>query len=560
MRLIYCLMFLILVGCDQKSRTYDLAIINAVIFDGTSYHETHQTIVMNHHKIISVSPSKASDSQNNAFKQIIDAAGRFVMPGIIEGHGHLLSYGEGLSNIELGQYMSWDDIIEAVAEQASTLPPGTWIEGRGWHQEKWNTIPQDAVQGYPVHAEFSRQIPDHPVFLEHASGHAAFANDKAMEVIGISIETKAPNGGRILKDATGRLTGIFEENALELIEDFVDQTKNLKDVWEKALKRAGESCLAQGITSFQDAGSKIEEIKWLQSKADQHKLPLRLYVMAYDSIHLIRKDLADLRLINEGDSFLTCRAVKGYFDGALGSRGAWLLKEYEDQPGYFGQKTSELNKLNKYAVLCNELDFQFCVHAIGDRANRETLSLFENNLNQKSDNRWRIEHAQHIDPSDHARFADLNVIASMQPIHCTSDAPFVVARLGEHRAKTGAYVWRSLLDHKAQLAIGTDVPVESLNPFENIYSALTRKHKINSPSFFEEQSFNRLEILNLYTAGNAYAAFEESFKGKIELGYVADICILDKNLISCEANEIPETKVLFTILNGKVVYQNSIPK
>ena len=553
--LFFILLAIVLSNCSKQQTTFDLIIENAVIFDGVTYQEVPKCILIRNNKISKIISQSEFNPAEYSIINLIDAKGNFVMPGIIEGHGHLLNYGEGLTQLNLGQYDNWEEIIQAVEEKAQETPEGTWIEGRGWHQEKWNEVEPNSVQGYPHHEELSRRVPNHPVYLRHASGHAAFANKRAMDLVGISIETKSPSGGRILRDANGRLAGIFEENSEEIISDYVRKTKNLTAIWEASLLLSSQSCLENGITSFQDAGSSVDQIKWFREKANNNELPLRFYLMAYDSLQKLNKNYPEIRLINEGDSFLTCRSIKAYFDGALGSRGAWLLNEYADQPGYYGQNTMNVADLQQYADISKKHDLQFCVHAIGDKANRETLNLFQKNTSPQSNHRWRIEHAQHIDPEDQPRFGKLGVIASMQPIHCTSDAPFVATRLGLDRARNGSYVWRNLMNQKARLAIGTDVPVESLNPFENMYAAVSRKSRSIDAAFFSEQIFSRLEILRAYTSENAYAAFEEMFKGQLKSDYLADICILDTNLMTCKEEDIPLTSVITTILNGKVVYQ-----
>jgi len=554
LRSLYFVLFIFIISCQQNDNAYDLVITNAFVFDGLNYYETEQTLFVRGNKIAGIEPTETFSPEAYEIKELIDANGRFVMPGLIEGHGHYLSYGEGLSQLQLDSYDTWNDIVDAVADRAKELPAGTWIEGRGWHQEKWTETPNQSVQGYPSHFDLSNRVPDHPVYLTHASGHAAFANQAAMNAVGLSSETVAPSGGRILKDEKKRNIGVFEENATGVFENYIRETKKLEEVWEQASSRAASSCLENGITSFQDAGSSVNQIKWFHNKAKAGKLPVRLYLMAFDSLSKLKNNFPEIRYVNEGDTFLTVRAVKAYFDGALGSRGAWLLEDYADQEGYFGQNTMEVTDLQQYAEVCTKHNLQFCVHAIGDKANRKTLDLFETNAKFQDDHRWRIEHAQHIDPKDQPRFSELGVIASMQPIHCTSDAPFVGARLGEKRAQEGAYVWRNLLDFKTDLAIGTDVPVESINPFENMYAAITRKRSVDGEAFFSEQNLTRLETLQGYTAANAHAAFEETFKGQLKNNYLADIIILDQNLMKCAIDDIPATKVHTTILNGKVVY------
>lgn len=255
----------------------------------------------------------------------------------------------------------------------------------------------------------------------------------------------------------------------------------------------------------------------------------------------------------------TCRALKSQMDGALGSFGAWLLAPYNDKPGYFGQNTTPVDEIENIAALAMEYDMQCCVHAIGDRGNREVLNVYEKTFSKypgKKNLRWRIEHAQHLHPEDMPRFKNLDVIASMQGIHCTSDAPFVVKRLGEERARTGAYAWRSLLDLGVIIANGTDVPVERIDPMPNLYASVTRRRTDNGQVFYNEQSMTREEALYSYTLGNAYAAFEEDIKGSLEPGKWADIVVLSQNLLTCPADSILDAKVLLTILGGEIKYQN----
>ena len=545
---------ILIFGCSAYDDRIDMIIKNARVFDGENYRDGLQTIFISGNKIHAISPSIPEQIMEGT--RVIDADGKLLMPGFIEGHGHFLSFGETMAKLKLDTFDSWDNILKAVDQKAREVEPGTWIQGRGWHQEKWTSIPDNAVLGYPHHDRLSTLVPDHPVYLEHASGHAGIINGAAIRLLGLSSETADPEGGRMLRDDKGQLSGILEENAMEVVEEYIYNDQDHNKVWQSAMDAASERCLKYGITSFQDAGSKVEETHWLRKKADQNELPVRLYVMLYDSLHNLEAALPDIRTEQNENNYFSCRAVKAYFDGALGSRGAWLLEEYNDQPGYYGQNLMTEKKLTKIADLCQANNLQYCIHAIGDRANRETLNLFEKYTIGK-DLRWRVEHAQHIDPDDHGRFDELRVIASMQPIHCTSDAPFVHARLGEARARSGAYVWRELINKNAFIAVGTDVPVESMNPFENIYAAVTRRATPGRAAFYPDQKMTRLEVLRAYTVGNAYAAFEENLKGEIAVGYLADLCLLDTNLFSCNEEDIPNTNVLYTILDGKVVYENN---
>jgi len=272
----------------------------------------------------------------------------------------------------------------------------------------------------------------------------------------------------------------------------------------------------------------------------------------------VESGLKNYPIVDAGNYFFTCRAIKSYMDGALGSFGAWLLEPYTDKPDFYGHNVTGLDTLNHIADLAAKYNLQHCVHAIGDRANREVLNIFERVFKahpDKNNFRWRIEHAQHIHPDDVMRFKDLNVIASMQAVHCTSDAPFVPKRLGAKRAQQTSYIWRTLLNNKVALANGTDTPVESVNPLENFYASVTRKGKDETIAFFPKQRMSRQEALHSLTAANAYAAFEEDQKGKLSIGKLADITVLSKNILLCDEAEILKTHVLYTIVGGEVKYR-----
>jgi hypothetical protein len=384
------------------------------------------------------------------------------------------------------------------------------------------------------------------------------ANAKAMELAGVSRETPDPEGGRILRDASGKPTGVFEENAMLLLEQPLADWKNKRSeaekraAFEKTVQRAAETCLRQGITSFQDAGSPFWELENYLRLAEAGAMPIRLWAMASQPKAADMDKLGAYPQINIGNGFFTCRAVKSYADGALGSYGAWLLEPYSDRPELQGQLVTSLDTLALVAEACDRYKLQFCVHAIGDRANREVLNIMA--ARNPGGKRWRIEHAQHIAPDDIRRFAELGVVASMQAIHCTSDAPFVPKRLGLERAKSGAYVWRSLIDSGAHLANGTDTPVEDVAPLPNLYASLTRRRPGNPEAFFPEQAMTRREALLSLTVWNAWAAFEENEKGMLKPGMLADIAVFSKDLLTCDVEEILKAQVVYTVLGGKVVY------
>ena len=486
----------------------------------------------------------------------LDAGGAWVMPGFIEGHAHFSGLGSSLRNLNFLRSRSWGEIVAMVADRAEDTPEGEWITGRGWHQEKWDAPHDHSVGGYPVHDELSRMTAEHPVVLRHASGHALFANDRAMELAGVSRETRDPRGGRILRDQLGDPTGVFEERAMDLITDayqnFVQTMtpESRKSEWLAGIRAAQEECLSNGITSFQDAGTKYQELDWYKQLDDADSLRIKLWVMLRHSYDDMAGNLGGLP--HYGDRF-TCAAIKTELDGALGSYGAWLIEPYFDNPGFTGQNTTLVATVDSIAQLAVANDLQLCVHAIGDRANRETLNVMEAYVRGK-DLRWRIEHSQHIDPTDIPRFAELGVIASMQGIHCTSDALFAETRLGTERARLGAYPWRSLLDAGAVVTNGTDAPVEDVDPLESYYASVTRKRADGKATFFPEQSMTREEALHSYTLAPAYAAFEEHTKGTLAPGMEADFILVSDNLITCEAEKILTAEILATYVDGRLAY------
>ncbi|MBK9721041.1 MAG: amidohydrolase [Saprospiraceae bacterium] len=551
---------LLLSQCKVEQKA-DSIFYNGEIYTADAQDAVYEAVAIKDGLILQTGKNEDVLKRKGNQTQLTNLEGQFVMPGLIEGHGHFLSMGSNLVNLNLLETKSWNEILAKVQEKVSKEKPGTWIEGRGWHQEKWIESPGLTVSGYPYHEKLSQLSPENPVILYHASGHALIANLKAMQLAHISNETTSPKGGRIIKDAQGKLTGIFEENAMDLINIPYQEIKSKIPQEEKnkllsnQAELATNQCIRFGITSFQDAGSSWEEIQFLKSACNNGLIKNRLYVMLYDQFETILKDIQQLPIALDHKKNFSCHAVKAYLDGALGSYGAWLTEAYEDKIDFHGQNTMPVADLDKLAQHCFAKNLQLCVHGIGDKGNHEILNTFEKYLkNNTKDIRWRIEHAQHLDPLDIKRFKELSVIASIQAIHCTSDAPFVVKRLGVKRAKEGAYAWRSLLNAGALLANGTDCPVESINPFECMYAAVTRKRLDNGYEFFPEQKMTRIEALRSYTIWNAFAAKEEFIKGSLEVNKLADFIILDRNLITCTDIELATTKVRQVFISGKTVY------
>jgi predicted amidohydrolase YtcJ len=494
--------------------------------------------------------------------RVIDLQGRRAVPGFIDAHGHFTGVGDARIVLNLTRVKNWDEIVAMVKEAAVKARPGEWIRGRGWHQEKWDRPPAPAVEGFPTHQSLSAASPNNPVVLEHASGHASFANAKAMDLAGVTRTTQSPAGGDVLKDAQGEPTGLFRETADRLLDAaYARAREGMKPEEREAevrrqIQLADEEAVAKGITSFQDAGSSFETIDVFKKVAAEGKLGLRLWVMIRDSNERMAQRLAAYRLVDGYQKHLTVRAIKHTLDGALGSRGAWLLEPYSDLPTSTGLETTPLATVEATARLAMQHDYQLCVHAIGDRANRETLNLFEAAFKthpEKKDVRWRIEHAQHLNPADIPRFGRLGVIASMQGIHCTSDAVFVPARLGARRSEEGAYVWQKLMKSGAVIANGTDAPVEDVDPIANFYATVTRRLADGS-TFYPDQRMSREEALRSYTRNAAFAAFEEGSKGSLAVGKLADVTVLSKDIMTVPEDEIRSARVDFTIIGGKVLY------
>jgi predicted amidohydrolase YtcJ len=493
--------------------------------------------------------------------QVIDAAGQLVIPGFVEGHGHFTGVGEAQLVLKLATAQTWGDILAMVETAAKAVKPGQWIYGRGWHQEKWKTPPSPSVEGFPTEASLSRVSPANPVMLTHASGHASFVNALAMKLSGVSRTTKNPEGGEILKDAKGNPTGLLRETASRLIKRGAgepapaDEERRQRD--RRVLELAAKEALSKGITSFQDAGSSFGKLDLMKAMADEDKLGIRLWVMVRAGLEQETQKLAQYRMVDYANGHLTVRAIKRSIDGALGSRGAWLLEPYADKPDSTGLNTTPVEDIRATARLAMQHGYQLCVHAIGDRANRETLNIFEESFKanpDKKDVRWRVEHAQHLHPADIPRFGALGVIASMEGVHCTSDAPYVLARLGPKRAEEGAYVWQKLMKSGAVVTNGTDAPVEDVDPIASYYATVSRKLKDGSV-FYPDQRMSRMEALNSYTLNGAFAAFEESSRGSLKAGKYADMVVLSKDILTIPEDDIPATQVVYTIVGGKVLYK-----
>jgi len=486
-----------------------------------------------------------------------------VLPGFIDGHGHFMSLGESLMQLDLRAPRSWDEIVELVGEAAAAADPGEWIEGRGWHQDKWDSPPVPAVEGLPTHASLSAVSPDNPVMLVHVSGHGVFVNGRALEVLGVSGQTPNPEGGEFVRDGDGNPTGMLRENAQELARAAVAEWKNSRPQAEieaelrHQMELAGSNALENGITEFHDMGATFETIDFFKTMAEEGSLPLRLYVHVEEPAERMEGRLAEYRMVGYGDGFLTVRGIgEKVLDGALGVHGGWLLEPYADMPRTSGFNVTPVDDIRRSAELAAEHGFQMAIQGIGDRAARELLDIyegvFEANPNLE-DLRWRIEHCQVIHPDDMPRFAQLGVIASIRGVFATSDGPWVTSRLGEERTRDRGYAYQSLFQAGATVINGTDPPVEDINPMVNFYLSVTRMMD-NGEVFLPEQRMTREQALATYTVNPAFAAFEEDQKGTLTPGKLADITILSRDIMTVPEDEIPGIPVLYTFIDGEMRY------
>lgn len=546
-----------------KNETADLVLIGGKVVTVDENNSVTQALAVKGDKILALGSNEEIRRLVDSKTKVIDLQGQTAIPGFIDGHAHFLGLGYSKMQVDLSQAKSWEEIIEKIKQSAGHTAPGQWIIGHGWHQEHWTSVPADAFEGYPVHDRLSAITPDNPVYLIHGSGHAILANQKALEAAKITSATPDPEGGRIVRQPNGALTGVVLENAEALIANAYEESRRTMTAEQKRaeLSRAAElavqECLQNGITSFHDAGATFEEIDFFKSLVDEGKLGVRLWAMIGEGNEALKQKIQQYKIIGYGDQRLTVRSIKRFMDGALGSRSAWMLEPYDDLPTSTGINTIELDDLEETARLALENGFQLCTHAIGDLANRKTLEIYEKIFKahpDKKDLRWRIEHAQHLNAADIPRFGQLGVIAAMQGCHATSDGPFVPKRLGDKRSEEGAYVWKKVMNSGALLNNGTDAPVEKINPIANFYSLVTRR-MADGRQFFPEQCLTREEALRASTVNNAFSAFEENIKGSLEVGKLADITVLSQDILSVPEEKINDTRIVYTLIGGEIVFQ-----
>jgi predicted amidohydrolase YtcJ len=542
MKKLWPLLLILIVACKQKQKEYnaDLLVKNALVYTVDSNFTTAHAFVVLAGKIVAVGDADTLEKKYFA-REVIDAAGHTIYPGFIDAHSHFYDYSLGLQQADLTNTHSWQEAIDTINSYARRNPDG-WIVGNGWDQNLWKN------KQFPTKGKLDSLFPIRPVLLERVDGHAAIVNQAALNIAGVK-PGQIINGG-VIETIKGKLTGMLVDNAVGIV------TRKIPPPDEEGIQAAlldgQKNCFADGLTTVADCGlpyTMINTIAGLQHKGD---LKIRLYVMLSD-----RPENYDY-LFKHGifkTPGLDVRGFKMFADGALGSRGACLLKPYADQKNWNGFLLSTQQHFQEIAQKVYDKGFQLSTHAIGDSANRVILKVYASVLKGKNDRRWRIEHAQVVSPDDIKYFGDYNIIPSVQPTHATSDMYWAGKRLGPERIKT-AYAYKQLLDQNGWLPLGTDFPVESINPLYTFYAAVERKDLKGYPTngFQPENAINRIEALRGITIWAAKAQFEEKEKGSIEPGKYADFVILDNDIMKMNGAGLPNVKVLKTYVNGEKVY------
>ena len=535
----FSIISLIFSACSSKQQI-DTLVFNATIYTIDSSFSTAEAMVIKDGKIVETGTSKELEAKYNA-KEKINAEGKFIYPGFIDAHAHFIGYAESLQRANLFGTKSWDEVVDIV-KTFSTQHKEGWLLGRGWDQNNWPT------KDFASNEKLNELFPDQPVMLTRVDGHAVMVNNKALELANIKAGNKMVGGDVVVKN--GKLTGLLIDNAVDLVTAKIPETT--LEQFQKNLLQAQANCFAFGLTTIDDCGMNYKNVEKIKSLQDAQKLKMRFYVMFSDAKE--NYDYADAKGKIKTDK-INVRSFKVYGDGALGSRGACLLNDYSDKPGYKGFLLSNPEHFDSVAQRLYNKGFQMCTHAIGDSGNRTILNIYAKYLKGKNDLRWRIEHAQVVNENDFKKFADYSIIPSIQPTHATSDMYWAKDRLGAEREK-GAYAYNKLLQQNGWLPLGTDFPVEDISTFKTFYAATIRKDDKGWPEngYQIENALSRKQALQGMTIWAAKANFEEKEKGSLEKGKFADFIILDKDLMKTDEKELLNTKVISTFIDGEKVY------
>ncbi len=537
----------------QSVRTADLIVINARIYTVDDSRPVVSALAVRDGRIAFAGSVREAMALRGAGTRVLDLKGRTIIPGMMDAHAHLLALGKSLQTVNLVGTKSYEEVIARVVERSKGVAPGIWITGRGWDQNQWGDT------RFPTHEALSRALPNNPVYLERVDGHAQLANAAAMTAAGIMAVTKDPSGGRLERTVSGEPTGVFVDNAMDLVRRVIPPTSRAED--RLAIRAAIAESQRWGLVGLHDAGESRPTIDLLEEMARAGELPFRLYVMIGDDSTAVAHYLARGPQSALYDSHLWIRAIKLFADGALGSRGAALLEPYSDDPKNNGLLLSPPAHLQDVSTRALRAGFQVNTHAIGDRGNRIVLDAYQAALTAvpTADHRFRIEHAQIINHDDIPRFANLGVIPSMQAVHQTSDMYWAGARLGPTRL-LDSYPWRSLLNTGVVISNGSDAPVESINPLFSFHSAVSRQDADNWPAggWLPEQKMSRDEALKSMTIWPAFAGFQEATMGSLTPGKLADFVVLDRDIMTVADRDILGTAVLATYIGGKPVYERAL--
>ena len=529
------LCFVFLAACQQQA---DLVVHNAVVYTVNKNMDEASAFAVKDGKFIDVGDESLLEKYNAS--NIVDAQGLAVIPGLIDAHSHFLQLGLGLQQAQLEGTKSFDEVLARV-EAHTEGKDFSVIYGRGWDQNDWD------VKEFPTKDRLDEKYPDTPVVLKRIDGHALLVNQKALDLAGIDANTQMPGGTVVLEN--GKPTGVLIDTPMQLVYDALPAITAQEKA--KALVAAEKMCFEYGLTTVTEAGASREDIMLIDSLQQKDALKMRVYAM-------IRNTPEDLDYFLDKGVYVTnrlsVRSVKVYADGALGSRGAALIKPYSDQKGHKGTFITGLDSLKSLAARIAKTKFQMNTHAIGDAANQAVINAYTNEVRFLRDPRWRIEHAQVIAASDFDKFSK-KIIPSVQPLHATSDMYWANDRLGDAR-EPNSYAFQKLLDNAGIIALGTDFPVETANPFHTFYAAVARKDLKGYPKegYQPENKISRYSALLGMTRWAAYASFEENEKGSIEVGKNADFVILDRNIMEVAERKLPHTQVVATIVDGEIVY------
>ncbi|MGH9330101.1 MAG: amidohydrolase, partial [Vicinamibacterales bacterium] len=538
----------------QAPEPADLIVHNTKIYTVNAKQPRAEAIAIRGQRIAAVGSNADILKLKGPASRVVDAGGATIVPGLHDAHGHFTNLGASLQRLNLRGTTSAEQIAGMVKAAAAKARPGEWILGRSWDQNDW---PEKA---FPIAAIIDRASPDNPVYLTRVDGHAGWANSKAMELAGLTKDTKDPPGGEIIRNRDGSPTGVLIDRAQGLVSGKIpDPTP---DQLVEQMLLADRECRRLGLTMVHDAGTSGRNVDLFKKLIDEDQLQTRLYVMLRGSLDTLRPHFAKGPITDYKDHRLAVRAIKIGADGALGSYGAALLEPYSDRPGTRGLLTTPPEEVYQQTLEASKAGFQTCIHAIGDRGNRVAMDVFERVQKEvpgARNLRMRNEHAQILDAAEIPRFGTLNVIASMQATHATSDLPWAPTRLGPARVEEGAYVWQKLIKTGALIANGSDFPVEEANPMLGFFASITRQQPDGKPpgGWQPDQRLSREETLASFTINAAFAAHAEHDLGSLEPGKLADLVMLSKDVMTVAPREILTTRVLRTIVGGRVVYEDT---